>query len=212
MLSAKKSSRATWKSCNLLTGKYQPYRESICGLMSSSWTAVVRGALMKGLASTSPAFATVTISGRSARKHYGINCGTQYLEIEHGNARKIWDACSGFYRTYMMEWFIEKVPPRNSHANPRYLDTGKQGHLVKEDDPVRLNYQRKKQVSRGPFTTISTSIYYSSDPQNSGAPKYVEDGKSSTSTHVIRRWLNPVDRKRDPARQSRSRPEPHPRQ
>ena len=27
---------------------------------------------MKGLASTSPSFATVAISGRCARKHYGI--------------------------------------------------------------------------------------------------------------------------------------------
>ncbi|KAF6221406.1 hypothetical protein HO133_002261 [Letharia lupina] len=122
-----------------------------------SWTAVVRGALMMGLASTSPAFATVAISGRSARKYYGTNCGLQYLDLEHGNARKIWDACSGFYRTYMMDWFIEK------------------GSLVKEDRPVRLSYQRKKLVSRGSLTTISTTIYCSSDPQNSGAPKYVED-------------------------------------
>ena len=64
---------------------------------------------MKGLASTSPAFATVKISGRSARKHYGINSGIQYIDKEHGSARRIWDACSGFYRTYMMAWFIEKV-------------------------------------------------------------------------------------------------------
>ena len=64
---------------------------------------------MTGLASTSPAFATVKISGRSARKHYGINCGIPYLSQEHGNARKVWDACSGLYRTYKMEWFIEKV-------------------------------------------------------------------------------------------------------
>ncbi len=79
------------------------------GLMFYSWTAVVRGALMKGLASTSPTFATVKISGRSARKHYGINCGIQYHAQEHGDARKIWDACSGFYRIYKMQWFIEKV-------------------------------------------------------------------------------------------------------
>lgn len=65
---------------------------------------------MKGLASTSPAFATVKISARSARKHYGINCGFEYTKQEHGNARKIWDACSGFDRTYMMEWFVKKVP------------------------------------------------------------------------------------------------------
>lgn len=65
---------------------------------------------MKGLASTSPAFATVGISGRSARKHYGINCGTQYLKNEHDDGKKVWDPCSGFYRIYEMAWFLEKVP------------------------------------------------------------------------------------------------------
>ena len=78
-------------------------------LTSYSQTAVVQGALMMGLASTSPEFATVKISARSARKHYGINCGIPYVSQEHGNARKVWDACSGLFRTYKMEWFIEKV-------------------------------------------------------------------------------------------------------
>lgn len=39
-------------------------------------------------------------------------------------------------------------------------------------------------MSRGPFAKISTIIYYSSDIQNSGAPKYVEDGKSNMLTHM----------------------------
>lgn len=78
-------------------------------LISDSWTAVVRGALMKGLASTSPAFATVGISGRAARKHYGLNVGKEYLSLEHDDTKKVWDAYSGFYRIYMMKWFIEKV-------------------------------------------------------------------------------------------------------
>lgn len=112
---------------------------------------------MKGLASTSPAFATVGISGRAARKHYGINVSREYLDLEHDHTKRIWDACSGFYRIFMMDWFIEK------------------GNLVKEDDPIRLNYRHTRLVSRGPFQTISTAIYYSSDPHNSGAPKYVED-------------------------------------
>ena len=85
---------------------------------------------MKGLASTSPAFATVRISGRSARKHYGINCGHQYLELEHGSARKIWDVCSGFYRTYMMDWFIEKVCFRNIRANLGLLDRADKDNRV----------------------------------------------------------------------------------
>lgn len=142
---------------------------------------------MKALASNSPAFATVGIRERSARRHYGINSGFKYNPSQHGSARKIWDACSGFDRTYMMEWFIEKVPFRNGHAILRYFDQaykGKQGNLVKENKPLRLNYQRKRRVSRGPFTTISTAIYYSSDPQNSGAPKYVEDGRSSNTLFV----------------------------
>ena len=37
-------------------------------------------------------------------------------------------------------------------------------------------------MSRGPFAKISTIIYYSSDIQNSGAPKYVEDGESDMPT------------------------------
>ena len=82
---------------------------------------------MRGLESTSSAFATVGISERCARKHYGINCGTKYLGLEHGNARKIWDACSGFYRTYMMEWFIEKVPFRSSYVRLGYHDRADKG-------------------------------------------------------------------------------------
>ena len=87
-----------------------------------------------------------------------------------------------------MQWFIEKVHLTTSHANLNCLgraDTEWQGSQVKENDPVRLNYQRTRLVSRGPFKTISTTIYYSSDPQNTGAPKYVEDGKSSISTHRL---------------------------
>ncbi len=53
-----------------------------------SWTAVVRGALMKGLACTTPTFATVKISGRSARKHYGIASHKQYDPAKHEISRR----------------------------------------------------------------------------------------------------------------------------
>ena len=49
----------------------------------NGWTAVVRGALMKGLASTSPDFATVKISGRSARKHYGLSSSKPFVHGLH---------------------------------------------------------------------------------------------------------------------------------
>ena len=54
----------------------------------NGWTAVVRGALMKGLASTSPGFATVKISGRAARKYYGILSRKQYDPTKHDESRR----------------------------------------------------------------------------------------------------------------------------
>lgn len=48
-----------------------------------SWTAVVRGALMKGLATTSPKFACVNISGRCARKHYGLKIQSDFIKGFH---------------------------------------------------------------------------------------------------------------------------------
>jgi len=49
----------------------------------SRWTAVVRGALMKGLASSDSAFAKVHVSGRKARKHYGMESHERYNEFKH---------------------------------------------------------------------------------------------------------------------------------
>lgn len=43
---------------------------------------------MKGLASTSPAFARVGISARSARKHYGIDSTKRFEEDKHDVSRR----------------------------------------------------------------------------------------------------------------------------
>ena len=77
--------------------------------MPNSWTAVVRGALMKGLASASPGSAKVKISARSARKHYGFEIAKEFIDFEYDDARKYWDPHAGFYRIYEIEWFILKV-------------------------------------------------------------------------------------------------------
>lgn len=50
---------------------------------------------MKGLASTSPNFATVRVSGRSARKHYGIEVGKPFDINIHEESRKyVWNLFS----------------------------------------------------------------------------------------------------------------------
>lgn len=65
---------------------------------------------MKGLASASPASATVKVSARSARKHYGFEIENEFIDSRHDDARKYWDSHAGFYRILEMEWFIQKVP------------------------------------------------------------------------------------------------------
>lgn len=52
-------------------------------LIIYSWTAVVRGALMKRLSSISSDFATVTISQRRARKNYGTTILERFDDKQH---------------------------------------------------------------------------------------------------------------------------------
>lgn len=59
------------------------FRHLFQRLKTSRWTAVVRGALMKGLASTNRSFARVNVSGRSARKHYGVDSHKSFNPAQH---------------------------------------------------------------------------------------------------------------------------------
>jgi hypothetical protein len=53
-----------------------------------SWTAVVRGALMKGLNDIAPTTSKVGVESRCARKHYGIRYHTAYDSAIHESSRK----------------------------------------------------------------------------------------------------------------------------
>jgi hypothetical protein len=52
------------------------------------WSAVVRGAVMKGLAQSDPRFAKVRLTSRNARKHYGTTCTLPFDEKIHSASRK----------------------------------------------------------------------------------------------------------------------------
>jgi molecular chaperone DnaK (HSP70) len=49
----------------------------------NAWTAVVRGAVMKGLANHNTKLALVHVGPRAARKHYGLRLRTVYDEDIH---------------------------------------------------------------------------------------------------------------------------------
>lgn len=60
-----------------------------------SWTAVVRGALMKGLARNNPSAEQVKVETRLARKHYGSECGRKYDRKIHAHSKKWFDPSWG---------------------------------------------------------------------------------------------------------------------
>jgi molecular chaperone DnaK (HSP70) len=55
---------------------------------SSGWTAVVRGALIKGLAEASPATSRIMIGHRIARKAYGCHALVPFWQGEHDEGRR----------------------------------------------------------------------------------------------------------------------------
>lgn len=57
-------------------------------LIGYSWTAVVRGALIAGLAGVTPTKATIRVDTRVARQHYGTSAYTQFDEAKHDRRRR----------------------------------------------------------------------------------------------------------------------------
>ena len=71
------------------------------------------------------------------------------------------------------------------HLDQSTYVTSLQGGLVEEDKPVNLTYCQPRKASYGRFNSIDTDIYFSSDPLNSGAPKYVSDCKALIQTELF---------------------------
>ncbi|KAI4105669.1 MAG: hypothetical protein LQ345_007215 [Seirophora villosa] len=138
-------------------------RQSVAGrgieVMQSpnGWTAVVRGALMKGLASTNSSYTGVKISGRSARKHYGTDVKYSFLEGTDDVGRRFWSPYEGEYMINKMDWFIRK------------------GQTVEENKPKQLRYQRTLSAEGPPPHIIDIWINTCPDTDNLGAPKYKND-------------------------------------
>ena len=119
-----------------------------------SWTAVVRGALMMGLASTSPNHPGVRISARKARKHYGIYAYEKFNPMIHDDSRKWWCKYEGAHQIDTMTWFIAK------------------NDTVREQKPQRRSYWQAFKVSKGKPKSVACSIFSCTDGDSRGAPLY----------------------------------------
>ncbi|KAL8786640.1 MAG: hypothetical protein Q9213_002669 [Squamulea squamosa] len=124
-----------------------------------SWTATVRGALIKAFASTNPNSTSVMISGRSARKHYGVASSKKFNPSVHGLNKGYWSNFHGCYRVETMDWFIQKV----------------RGDTVKEHKPKQLPYVRYFLATEALPTSIKDSVYACIDNDDVGPPTYPKD-------------------------------------
>lgn len=124
----------------------------------NGWTAVVRGALMKGLAQLAPTTARVKVTSRTARKHYGTEIIDKFNPAKHDRSRAFWDDYHGELKILDMSWFIHKGSP------------------VTEDRSFTEPYHTVWRVSEGPRQSVTIDILMCSDPANKGAPIY-KDGE-----------------------------------
>ncbi|KAG8532935.1 uncharacterized protein KY384_002813 [Bacidia gigantensis] len=125
----------------------------------NGWTAVVRGALMKGLAALSPSTERVKVAARVARKHYGTEIMSKYDPSGRGHSRTTawWDDYDGELKVFDMSWFITK------------------GSEVTEDQSFTRKYHKVWKVSEGPRQTVAQDIMMFEDLEGKGAPVY-KDG------------------------------------
>ncbi|KIV82894.1 hypothetical protein PV11_04960 [Exophiala sideris] len=121
------------------------------------WTAVVRGALLRGLAEIKPTFATPKVPSRVARKHIGVNIMNDFEE-GYDPARIEFNTYSGKDQVKIMEWIVKK------------------GEVVQEADPQKIRYYWERPKSRGRPTMIAMEIF---DCSAGNAPVYKTDSVKS---------------------------------
>ena len=142
----------------------------------NGWTAVVRGALMKGLSQLEPDTERVKVASRSARKHYGTEIMSKYDSSKHSKDTNWWylspfflhprrladhyrDDYDGELKVFDMSWFIIKGSP------------------VTEDRAFIRKYHKVWKVSEGPRQLVAQDILMFADPEGKGAPIYKDGGE-----------------------------------
>jgi hypothetical protein len=107
-----------------------------------AWTAVVRGAVIRGLDDS-------MVSSRRSRLHYGTSYATVYDETKHDIADRYW---SPLWERWMvsdrMQWHISKVLFPSPPYKPQTTDTSRQGTAISPDTPISFHYTRNFRPSQ----------------------------------------------------------------
>ncbi|KAL8947714.1 MAG: hypothetical protein Q9222_006038 [Ikaeria aurantiellina] len=123
----------------------------------NSWTAVVRGAVMKGLEEASTNGCSV--DGRIARNHYGTESAKDFDSTVYPLTQRYWSAANDRYEVNTYDWFVHK------------------GEQVKENKPKLLHYHLERSVSDKRLEPVRLSIVKCTDPKNEGPPVFINNTK-----------------------------------
>ncbi|OTB00589.1 hypothetical protein M426DRAFT_65582 [Hypoxylon sp. CI-4A] len=110
----------------------------------NSWTAVINGAVLKGISLANPVnYDVPVVKGRGGRKHYGYNLGVPFNDGVHDSLRskRYWDGMKGMWRVAVMQWII------------------KRGDLVSEDIPFTKDFYISRPVSLGRVNVATLEVY-----------------------------------------------------
>ncbi|KAL9020036.1 MAG: hypothetical protein Q9185_002725 [Variospora sp. 1 TL-2023] len=127
---------------------------------AGGWTAVVHGALMKGLSEASKNTTVTSISGRKARYYFGTASAKAFEKMIHPTNARFWSKANKRHEINTYDWFILK------------------NATVKEEKPKNLPYHFELPVSAvegGALVPITTTIVKYVDPEDTGPPIVVGD-------------------------------------
>ncbi|KAL8938655.1 MAG: hypothetical protein Q9216_003775 [Gyalolechia sp. 2 TL-2023] len=142
-----------------------------------SWTAVVRGALMKGLAEVNSNNAVVSITGRVARVSVGTESAKPYDKTKHPTAKRFWSAANERHEVNTFDWFIKK------------------GEKVTERRPTRLLYHSQHPVSDQSSKTVTVTIVKGVHYNIEELPHFVDNNREVETLCTIEVPLNRIPKK-----------------
>ncbi|KAF4636895.1 hypothetical protein G7Y89_g1184 [Cudoniella acicularis] len=140
----------------------------------NAWTAVVRGAVMMGLARSNPKLASVGLVSRAARKHYGTELSVEFDPARHDDSKKYWCSRDKLYRVNELSWFINKGDP------------------VEESKPSRIEFCERQPVNKGSVGTVTLTVWC--DEKSRVAPIHKNaDGRDLVTLRGDLSHLTPSD-------------------
>ncbi|KAI0380714.1 hypothetical protein F5Y04DRAFT_289384 [Hypomontagnella monticulosa] len=128
--------------------------------VENSNTAIVRGALSRGLVKEIPRLPIFIPEARIARKHYGTKCWVDFDPQKYDPSRAKEDELTGKSRVEIMQWFVKK------HASIVESKAEKFHFRVDQEYDHRGTHLKPGQFD----------IYVYDDPEDEGAPDYKVNG------------------------------------